>query len=287
MTRKKILFATDYSARDRKAFRAACRMAEAWDAALLVVHVADQQSDLAGTSPGLDPNRDLMRLNPDNVEIQVEHLLRHGNPAEEIMKIEQDRNVVLIVLGTRGRTGLERVLFGSVAEQVLREANCPVMTFRGSNQGMAEQNPLTRVLLPVDFSVHGYVALDFAAAMTRSLNGELTILHVDESLSDSRNHPNADRSLDQESVAWQRLTKFRPKNQGTRFHHKLMAGSAALQIPWYANSKHYDYVVLGTHGRTGINRALMGSVAEQVVRRAKCPVITVKPSNKRVPVPGL
>ena len=78
--------------------------------------------------------------------------------------------------------------------------------------------------------------------------------------------------------------KVKPKTQRVPYGHQLLKGPTAECITRFANERDYDFIVLGTHGRTGIGQVVMGSVAEQVVRSADCAVITVKPSNKRIPV---
>lgn len=287
MIRKKILFATSFSARDEKAFRVACQFASAWDATLLVVHVDDASEETPAISPRLDPRQDLYRIVPENLEVDVEHILRYGDPADEILEIEGHRNVVLIVLGTHGRKGLDRLFSGSIAEKVMRDADCPVMTIRDSEpEKPIDHDGLTRVLVPVDFSVYSYAALDFACVLAKTLEAEVTILHVDESVdeSDRRLAEGSSQWNQHESEIWNQLTRFTPRDRSIQFHHKLIIGPADKRIPKYANSKHYDLVVLGTHGRNGIGRVLMGSVAERVVRESNVPVVTVKPSNKRTTV---
>lgn len=292
MIERKILFATDFSSTDREAFHQACLFARAWQAKLLIVHVNESNSssrsqdvETMETKKGIDVLG--MDLHNSHDRISHEHITRTGDPAEVILGIEQEQNVDLIVLGTHGRKGFQRVLHGSVAETVIRCSHCPVLTLRSAPDAKppASQSG-QKVLVPIDFSVHSLAALDLASTLAQAIQAEITILHVDDS-----NHTpirvSADGAplLDTERMnQWNQLKGFVPRSSGIRYEHKILPGPATKTIPQFANQSRYDYVVLGTHGRTGIGRALMGSVTEQVTRNSNCPVVAVKPNNKRSPV---
>lgn len=293
MLQKTILFATDLAAAEQCSFQQACMFALAWKAKLLIVHIDDlhhcilEQDDSA--LPDLEQR--LHSIFPDNLAIEYEYLLKRGDPAQLIAAIARDRNVELIVVGTHGRKGVNRMFGGSVAESIIRSAECPVLTLRQQNHvpPTERQAKPARFLVPIDFSVYSYAALDFASSIAGPLNGVITILHVDEidehvtnETEKSGEIPNTNEPHRLE--IWEQLQAYRPPDAGVRFEHQLICGSAVKRIANFANLNDFDYVVLGTHGRSGVRRALLGSVAEQVVRNADCPVITVKPSNKRLPV---
>jgi nucleotide-binding universal stress UspA family protein len=131
---KKILVATDYSACGNAALKWSAALAREARAALMVVHVDERlplyRSGVAYsgiTEPGL-PNlvKELLAVKPDDC-VPCEHRLLMGDPAAEILQLALEENVDLIVLGTHGRTGARRLLLGSVAESVLRQAVCPVL----------------------------------------------------------------------------------------------------------------------------------------------------------------
>jgi nucleotide-binding universal stress UspA family protein len=283
---RKILFATDFSTRDRCAFELACRLAEAWKDSLLILHI-DVANEVR-SSTALHPNQELYEIYPRNLEVEFEHLLRQGDPVDSILKIEHQRNVDMIVLGTHGRQGFERIFAGSVAEKIIRRADCPVLTVRESTtfsiHKMKSRQP--KVLVPIDFSVHSYAALDFATSLAGSIGASLTILYVDETDTPAKARYTPERGENHRPANqnWLQLKKVKPKSRRVPFGHKLLHGTAADVITRFASKESYDFVVLGTHGRSGIGRVVMGSVAEKVVRAADCAVITVKPSNKRIPV---
>ena len=158
MIKKKILFATDFSDRDNEAMQIACRLAAAWQAKLLIVHVNDAGDTGPIDSVSLTPATRLKQFEPQCIDVDFEHILLHGDPATELLQLEHNRNVALVILGTHGRGGLRRAFLGSVAEKVMRGADCPVMTLRQIERKLPVHDQLTRILLPVDFSVYGYAA---------------------------------------------------------------------------------------------------------------------------------
>lgn len=286
MKRKTILFATDFTANDQQAFQVACQFSRLWNATLLIVHVNDSDDESETMPPKLTSRSQLFSIYPDDIDVRYEHLLKEGDPAEQIVEVAHSENAMLIVLGTHGRKGFSRIVSGSVAEHVIRDADCPVMTIRESTSLQSDEEKQLRILVPIDFSVYSYAALDFASQMGKSLGAELTILHVDDT-TDAAEFARVAGTQEaglHESKIWKQLKEYVPTDPGIKYSHKLVLGEPDEQIAHYLNSKHYDFIVIGTHGRTGFQRAVMGSVAEKVVRDADCPVITVKPSNKRTPI---
>lgn len=150
-----ILHPTDFSEQSDYAFRLACSLARDYGARLVVLHVAELP--VAGGIDGmlilppaldLEPLREKLRqLRPTDPKVRVEHLLVEGATANEILRLGQEMECDLIVLGTHGRTGLGRLLMGSVAERVVRKARCPVLTVKTpspdspSSQEAASESP--------------------------------------------------------------------------------------------------------------------------------------------------
>ena len=292
MLQRKILFATDFTAADRGAFRHSCNFARAWKAKLLIVHVntstaSEASEETEASEPASIVSSKGIQIHPIDADINHEHITRSGDPVDIILEIGKEHDVDLIVLGTHGRKGVKRMFQGSVAESVIRSANCPVLTLRQSDSDEATppSKNKPKILVPIDFSVYSYAALDFASSIALALDAAITILHVDDS-DDSSPTSSSDETKpmsEQRKTLWEQLKQFKPRESEIRFGHKILGSPATKQIAQYARDNQYDYIVLGTHGRSGIGRALMGSVTEQVVRNADCPVVTVKPSNKRSP----
>ena len=134
-----ILHPTDFSEPSEHAFRLACALARDHGAGLVVVHVLGLPmggySDLAPLIPEpAEVERDLREklraLRPPGTAVGVEHHLRRGDAADEIIRLAEETRANLIVMATHGRTGLGRLVLGSVAEAVLRRAPCPVLTLK-------------------------------------------------------------------------------------------------------------------------------------------------------------
>ena len=139
MNLKKILYATDFSPASKSALEYASSLAHDSGATLLILHVeealvpygsGDQVFYTQSESPNPQIRRILEAVVPVLKNVKYEHRLVQGLAADEILRTSEDERVDLIVLGTHGRTGLARVLMGSVAETVMRRAKCPVLTLR-------------------------------------------------------------------------------------------------------------------------------------------------------------
>jgi nucleotide-binding universal stress UspA family protein len=125
-----ILHPTDYSERAAHALRLACSLAKDHGARLVILHVVTPTQDTWLQKDAKELQEKLDQLPVPGADVQVERVLTEGLPAVEILRTAAARHCDLIVLGTHGRTGLGRVLLGSVAEQVLRGASCPVLTLK-------------------------------------------------------------------------------------------------------------------------------------------------------------
>jgi universal stress protein A len=154
MATRKILYATDYSAASLHALQFAAWLAHSLGAPLLIVHVSEFEQYPVGelfTEPPDPDSQELARLQsvrPADATIAVEHHLLYGEPgsakntkpAEVIVQFAKTQNVAMIVLGTHGRSGLLHLLMGTVAESVMRRANCPVVTVRQAKESPDQES---------------------------------------------------------------------------------------------------------------------------------------------------
>lgn len=146
MKYKKILFATDFSSASEAALKYATALARDSGAKLIILHVEELPMPYAGGEmyfPETEfPNPELQTILsavvPSDKNVAYEHKLVLGVPAQDIVQTAIEEQVDLIVLGTHGRTGIKRVLMGSVAESVIRHATCPVLTLKEANQAPPE-----------------------------------------------------------------------------------------------------------------------------------------------------
>lgn len=217
-------------------------------------------------------------------KVSVDVVLEQGDVVENIVKKARKIPADVIVLGTHGRSGLARLLIGSVTERVLRHATAPVLTV--SPQASAppsEGVPFRNVLCPIDFSPSSLRALDFAWSLAGD-EGTVTVLHVvefyiDEAVGeavsfdiDSVRERHRAQALDKLEESVPREARERTKLEAIT----LDAGTPYRKILEVADRDKVDAIVMGVMGRTGADMFFFGSTTNHVVRSAHCPVLTVR-----------
>jgi nucleotide-binding universal stress UspA family protein len=233
----------------------------------------------------------LEQLQLESPGVPLESRLAFGGAAAEIMKAAQETGCALIVMGTRGRQGLGRLLMGSVAEQVVRNAPCPVVTVNSpSREPAAEAEastgtaaPIRTILHPSDFSRPCAEAFRVACELAGDQSARLTVVHVAVPPPSAPIHQPMPPPLpeDPRGKLEELLRVAQASAPGLRADYRVEKGDAAApRIVGVAQETRCDLIVMGTHGRTGPGRVLLGSVAEQVLRTAPCAVVTVKAATK-------
>jgi nucleotide-binding universal stress UspA family protein len=285
----KILCPTDFSAGSQQALRVAARMATEANAELVVVHAwYIPPSAFAGEyvfPPHViqqmvdDSQRGLDEAVSQATKYGAKHVtgeLLTGLPWAEIVSQLENQAFDLCVIGTHGRTGLSRIFLGSVAEKVVRHSPCSVLAVRPDG----ESKPFSHVLVPTDFSDSARHALELSAHLVDA-TGTITLLHVIElPVAYSGEVPVADfgRELDKRAATALDAEAARLKSMTTatvRVRSRIgYPGAQTLAV--LDDDRSVDLVVMGSHGRTGIKRVLLGSVAEKVVRHAGCPVLVAR-----------
>ena len=306
---QRILFATDFSRWAQRAEDYACALACSWRASLTVLSVAE-------FPPGLNPDysvnqqylADLLKHASSQLVdlkgraerrgIAVTTRVATGIPSEEVITTARAEDSDLLVVGTRGKTGLAHILLGSTAERVIRGAPCPVLAVRMEPADIEQEEgvlsrPVTleRILVPVDFSDCSLDALEYAVVVAQQAKASLMLLHVLEPLSyglDFTLSHSRTRELVRENWT-KRLEDLASSLKVTDVpvEVQLRGGLPADSILDTAQTLPCDLIVMGTHGRRGISHIVSGSVAEAVLRKAHCPVIAVRspksgPGHRRV-----
>jgi nucleotide-binding universal stress UspA family protein len=210
--------------------------------------------------------------------VNVELVHRTGPPGEVISELATERHAELIVIGTHGRTGVQRFLLGSVATAVLRHSPCDVLVCRG----VAAGSPFLRPLVATDFSPSSARALRNAALLSVP-DAPIEVMHAWQLPAGSWGAT----LLGQARFPWSTvrdavLTSAQAQADKfiagfATFHHplhvSLVQGPPASVITHTAESGGHDLIAIGTHGHSGFRRLLLGSVAESVVRHAPCSVL--------------
>ena len=220
--------------------------------------------------------------------ITIEAVVRQGNTAGEILEQATSMKADLLVIGTHGRSGFERLLLGSVAEKVLRKANCPVMTVPRRHPDAVPAGPVLykRILCPVDFSESSLHALKYALSMAEEADGRLTVLHVV-----AHEFENADdmTSISDAGMTIDSFVKQREEALRRRLHEAVATAPEFCSVeslmthgkPWrevlrIAVERQSDLIVMGVQGRGAADLMFFGSTAQHVVREASCPVLTLR-----------
>jgi len=212
--------------------------------------------------------------------VTVRTQIAEGHTSAEIVRYAADHDVDLIVMGTHGRSGFDRLALGSVAEKVLRKAPCPVLTVPPGAACTVHDVLVRRILCPTDFSLFSERAMDLALSLAEKADATVTALHVVETLDTGPgvSGPMAElrkRQCDTELHALADINAARAG--GNRITNTVRLGRPYLEILRLADERTIDVIVMGVRGRGAVDITLFGSTTNQVVRRAKCPVVTIRP----------
>lgn len=286
MNLDRILFATDGSDCAERARAHAFQFADRFKASVHVVHVEERETeltDLIEVREG-DVLADLHAVEdgPSRAEEPHVHERRvvHSSVAGGILSYAVEHDIHLIVLGTHGRRGIRRLVLGSVTEEVLRRAPCPVLTVgRGARTETALQGGT--LLVPIDFSDHQVRLLAHARELAQVYDMTLILFHAIEleGLPDVygvyNDPPEPDALTDQTTDVLEEWAET-PREKGVETKVVVRNGHPPAEILSATEEFDCDLLAIATHGRSGVDRILMGSVTEKVLRRAPCPVFTVK-----------
>jgi nucleotide-binding universal stress UspA family protein len=209
---------------------------------------------------------------------------------QEILDRAEQLGADLIVMGTHGRSGFQRLMLGSVTEKVLRKARTPVLTVPSAlpDVGAAGGGPFQRILCAVDFSECSMAALRYASSLAVESGARLAAVHVIE-LAPPAYDPLVGPAIDLpgyrqacETASRERLRNVIPSamRKSSGIEEMVVCGKPHHEILRIAEEWRSDLVVLGVHGRNVVDRMLFGSTVEPVVRRAHCPVLTVRAETR-------
>lgn len=289
----RLLVPTDFSAPSDAALAHARTLADAFGAELHVLHLTENVflhavvSDPQAIATAAERNLSDRLTDEDRRRFQVTVAVeRSDHPADEIVSYARTHNINLIVMGTHSRSGVSHAVIGSVAEKVVRAAPCPVVTIR---EAPAASTPasvdINRILVPTDFSAPSDAALSCGRKLASGFGASLHLLHVLDDLPGTAalgaefNVPEPPEArMARIKGAQERLSHRMGTHDpgGASATTEVIVGRSAETIARYAADGEYDLIVMGTHGRRGIAHLLMGSVAEHVIRTARCPVMTVR-----------
>ena len=290
---RNVLVPVDFSAPSFGALEFALPLAKQFGADLHLVHVFGSDHPLTGLmgTPFVVPEveitrtvheqlKDVARKYSIDLRPGILHLLK-GRAFEEICRVGSDADIDLIVIATRGNTGVKHLALGSTAERVVRYSSCPVLVTHGG-KAFGAVTGFRKILVPVDFSDCSMQGLAYAKLFARHFKSKITLLnsvHFQYYVaSDECVRYDLPRLMQQAYVvARDQMRDLFEKSDwgGLEVETSLQSGHPGQQICEHARDSDTDLIVTSTHGSTGFTHLLLGSVAEYVVRHAHCPVLVV------------
>lgn len=296
----RILCPVDFSDTSRHAIEHAVALARWYQAGITALHVYPRMTPMRDLPVPEDPvpGADIQRLQTQtaasfepatSVGIGVDVLVDIGQPAARILDRASTLPADVIVMGTHGTTGFERLLLGSVTEKVLRKARCPVLTVPPLAHA-ASRLPYARILCAVDFSDSSLAALQMSFSLAAQSGALLTLVHAVEWPWPEPPHPTFEDLPPEQAVALSDFRRYLHTSAVARLDSlipdearrhgvptlRVTHGKPHMEILRAAAEAEADLIVIGVRGRSAVDLAVFGSTTNQVVRQSRCPVLTLR-----------
>jgi nucleotide-binding universal stress UspA family protein len=238
--------------------------------------------------------RVVARLKEDGIEAKATVAI--GDPAEEILRVSEEEGCSLIAMATHGRNPIGRSILGSVTDRVIRAANVPVLTVNPerAKKHREEGGPLTTIVAPLDGSELAQRALPHVEQLARRLSMEVLLARVVGTEHSTYTETDLGFRVPEftEAVNWEATEYLEQvvqhlRDKGLTVRSQVLTGPVARALLNLAHETPHNLIVMTTHGRTGLSRWMMGSVASTLVRRSGAPVLVLPaglPARPRLPV---
>lgn len=228
-----------------------------------------------------------------NSQLRTRPWLLEGDVPSALDKLVKSENVDLVIMTSHGYGGLTRLWLGSTADKLIRRLNVPVLVIHPVPETSIVPAGIQRILVPLDGSSLSASVLDLAGNVARMFHAEIVLTTIAEPVPSLTlpapfpvgvtSIPPALLALEEERYtageAYLDATRDQLRSEGFRAESQMLSGrKAATQIVELARRERCDLIMMATHGTGGLDRALLGSVADRVVRRATVPVLVVRPS---------
>lgn len=285
---ERILVPTDGSEYASRAGARATHLAAAFDATVYLLNVVDLDAEAGPFSAGgvgeeyverlEDKGQETLEKTASTLDRAVQTEVVTGRPAEAILEFAREQEIDLIAMGTRGRTGVQRYVMGSVTERVVSLAEIPVLTVNTPQEG--EVPDYEDVLLPTDGSEAALAAVDHGLAVADRFDARVhavNVVHAPAATAsaDLRLSPEVVASLESAGEEAVSEVAARAEEAGVEVVTAVREGTTAEMLLGYADEEGIDLITMGTAGRTGLSRYLLGSSTEKVIRHAEPPVLAV------------
>ena len=286
---QKILVPTDGSPESEAVFAAIMPLVRAYAPEVPVLYVIEDPEQ--SFMPPARVAKACSALRASNVNAHLE--LRQGTPADEILRVARERKVDLIAISTHGRGGVLRLIAGSVAEEVLRKTELPLLVTR-PNTPVHEWK---RIVVALDGSERSEDILPDATQLARKLGASIDVVRVASPVVVAGASEAPIVLPPEDPMPYLRTFVGKLESQGIQARAVAFEGRASEAILGHLKASGASLLCMTTHGRSGLARILLGSVAEEILRKAPCPVLlrrnvsaqtgARKPAKKSVYVVGL
>lgn len=280
-TLEKILLATDFSGSSDKAVKWSISLAKKFKSEIILLHVISKDYDLnLVTNMVRKAAMDQMSIIRSQLELEgistAKPIIRIGKICDVISQVADERDVNLILIGSGEKDSKERFVIGTTTNKVLRKADKPVWVIKND-----AEKEIRNVLCPVDFSDSSRRALKNAIHITRKFKAQLHVLNVVPHIPPEFARLRVNLETIEESIAKEQESHFKNFYEefeffGIDWSTMERMGDPAVEILNCVNEINADLLIMGTHGRKGINRLFMGSVTEKVIRELPCSFVTTK-----------
>jgi nucleotide-binding universal stress UspA family protein len=290
MQLKFILCPIDFSDFSVSAYPYALSAAEYYKAHLVAVHTielwkypyadyAGSSGDLANFSRALCEGGNALRefvKEHTRCGVEPQLVVDEGNASDLTLSFAQSHNIELIVMGTQGRRGFDRLVLGSTTDRVLRRASCPVLVVSNPSHNLMTTGPdgkhrLSRILYCTDFSTNSERAMSYASSLAAQYDAELTVLHVVE---DGRDLPRAEAVT---ATHTEQLDKSLPERERKKLkvRSEVRFGKPYEQIIRHARETQTSLITTTARGGYAVDRTGFSSTAYRVIQIGPCPVLAV------------
>jgi nucleotide-binding universal stress UspA family protein len=299
----RILCPTDFSEASRRALLHALGIARRQECGIAVLHVQSAFAVAAQVEAGLYVNElpsaqdaliDFVAKTVNDQHHDIELVSKTGDVVEVIIEQAKRESSDLLIMGTNGRSGIARVLLGSVTEQVLRRADCPVMTIPAAAAGPhdGDREMFDPILCPSDFSRSCRKALKLALSIADQADARVILMHALQwptlmggslplPVVADINANGADRR--REALATLQLgLPYNARSKG-RYRARVVPGRPTETILRIAQEEHVGLIVMGVQSRGTIDRLIFGSTTREVIHAAACPVLSIRADKNDPP----
>jgi nucleotide-binding universal stress UspA family protein len=284
----KILCPVDFFPASKRAADYAIALAKAYESRLILLHVVspvlpasyeipiDAADILESMTNSAENEMKKLAARARDKKVSTEVVVRTGDIDSEIRSLAKDRKVDLIVMGSHGRRGFEKWFLGSVTERLLRRVQIPLLTISNAANSTKAPPAIRRILVTTDFSEGTADAIRYAFSIGQEYQAKVTLMHVLNDISADISGRYRDTLIKSIRSELEELVPEEARDW-CDISTRVETGLPWTRILDSAKRDKIDLLVMNVHGKSMLDRALLGSTAERVVRGSPAPVLLIPP----------